>query len=168
MDTSLLLALLFGAPVSALALAVGYHARLYLLDRGGALARAELDIEGQDSGPLGPPIEVVLDLRRSIDELQDQLARQSDTLSNLLSESAQRMARRELSHAAPAAAQPQRQAAPAPAPAAPDPSLAGADLPRAVQRLTAEGLSDRAIARRLRIGLEEVRLLARLRPAPAS
>ena len=168
MDTSLLLALLFGAPVSALALAVGYHARLYLLDRGGALSPGELAVETHDAGSLGPPIEVVLDLRHSIDELQDQLARQSDTLSNLLSESAQRMARRELSRAAPAAAAPQRQAAPAPPPAAPDPTLAGADLPRAVQRLTAEGLSDRSIARRLRIGLEEVRLLARRRPAPAS
>ena len=54
------------------------------------------------------------------------------------------------------------------APAAPDPALAGGDLPHAVQRLTAEGLSDRAIARRLRIGLEAVRLLARRQPEPAS
>ena len=164
MESSLLLALLFGLPILALALAVAYHARLLLLDRRGRLARLAPE---QEAPEFGPPVEVVLDLRRSIDELQDQLARQGDTLSSLLSESAQRLARRELEQPPPAVpAQPLRTTPPTPA--APDPALAGGDLPHAVQRLTAEGLSDRAIARRLRIGLEAVRLLERRQPEPAS
>ncbi len=164
MESSPLLALLFGLPILALALAVAYRARPLLLDRRGRLVRSTPE---QGATDLGPPVQVVLDLRRSIDELQDRLARQGDALSSLFSESAQRLAQRDPGQPPPAAPrQPLRTTAPAPA--APGPALAGGDLPHAVQGLNAEGLSDRAIARRLRIGLEAVRLRARRRPEPAS
>ena len=53
----------------------------------------------------------------------------------------------------------------APAPAGSP--LPGVELRATVSQLVAEGLSDRAIARRMRIGLEEVRL-ARLRQGGTS
>ena len=66
MGTELVLALLFGTPVLALALAVAYHAQLYLMDRNGRLAAAKPDARSPDQ--LGPQAEFVLDLRRSIEE----------------------------------------------------------------------------------------------------
>lgn len=164
MGTELVLALLFGTPVLALALAVAYHAQLYLVQRPGNPAAAQPGEGSPDQ--LGPQAEYVLDLRRSIDELQDQLARQGHTLTGLLSETAQRDARRDLAEA-PIAAAPQRPPAPAPRPVL-ETAPPGRELPGAVRQLAAEGLSDRAIARRLRIGLEEVRLLSQRYPEPAS
>ena len=166
MGTELVLALLFGTPVLALALAVAYLAQLYLMDRDGRLAAGKPDARSPDQ--LGPQAEFLLDLRRSIEELQDQLSRQQHSLHGLLSETAQRDARRELGEAAPSAAPPaQRPVAAAPSPAL-DAAPSGRELPGAVRQLSVEGLSDRAIARRLRIGLEEVRLLSQRHPEPAS
>ena len=164
MATELVLALLFGTPVLALALAVAYHAQLYLMDRRGKLGARDAEAREQ----LGAPPEMVLDLRRSIEELQDQLSKQRHTLYGLLSETAQRDARRELG-AEPLPAAPAPPRATSPPPSAPlDSAASPRELPGAVRQLTAEGLSDRAIARRLRIGLEEVRLLSRQHPEPAS
>jgi hypothetical protein len=166
MATELVLALLFGTPVLALALAVAYHAQLYLMDRRGKLAAPASDAEAREQLDAAP--EMVLDLRRSIEELQDQLAKQRHTLYGLLSETAQRDARRELG-AEPLASAPAAPRATSPPATAPfDVAAAPRELPDAVRQLAAEGLSDRAIARRLRIGLEEVRLLSRRHPEPAS
>ncbi len=171
MATELVLALLFGTPVLALALAVAYHAQLYLMDRRGRLAATRPEAGSPDQ--LGPQAEFVLDLRRSIDELQDQLTRQRQTLYGLLSETAQRDARREVGEA-PTTIAPAASTAPvaprpvtAPSSAPPDSDASGRELPGTVRQLAAEGLSDRAIARRLRIGLEEVRLLSLRHPEPA-
>ena len=134
MPSPLLLSLLFGLPALTLAFAVLYHARLSLL------RRPSRPTEAIDEGE---PAAVVVDLQRSIDELQAQLSRQGETLSRLL-----------------------RGPVPSPLdpPSGDEPTKGhGGDLPAAVHRLTAEGLSDRAIARRLRIGLEEVRLLSQRR-----
>ena len=152
MSDSVVLALLVGAPVLALALAVAYHAQLYLLDRRGKLAPDE------HSESAGASPEVVLDLRRSIEELHDQLGRQRQTLHSLMSASARKDASRAVGEP------PSTATAPAPPPIEAEPP--SENVHTAVRRLAAEGLSDRAIARRLRIGLEEVRLLSKRRPPP--
>ena len=104
-----------------------------------------------------------------IDEVDEQLARQREALQSLLSE-----ARQSLESMAPAEGAspfitpttPQartpaartREPLPAPgrAPGGPEGDVRGT-----IRRLAAEGLSERSIARRLRVGLEEVRMVTR-------
>jgi hypothetical protein len=158
-NEALILAVLFGVPIFALSLAIAYHAYLYRereLRGKPRTTRPEHEAAAQlaASAPMpsaGTGGETVTELKRTVDELQDQLHRQRDTLYGMLSETAQRQAREGAAarHAA-ASGQPDFEDLGAPE----------GDLVLAVQRLLSEGFSDRAIARRLRVGLEEVRLLA--------
>ncbi len=155
-STALLLAVTVGLPCALLALAVVHHARVI-----GRMPAADegWDPDEADEAPTAfslpampaasEPDPAMADLLRTVTELQTQLSRQRDALTGLLSEARH--------VAAPGVAAPERSASPA------APGLDTADLGAAVRNLSAEGLSDRAIARRLRVGLEEVRLLARRR-----
>lgn len=154
----LLLALTVGLPCTLLALAIIYHARVAgrLPDADAGWDPAEADgAPLAFSLPLAPPDPdpALLELQRTVGELQGQLARQRAALTALMSE-----------HERPAVpvALPEPVPAAAGAPATPPGADAG-DLRGAVQRLSAEGLSERAIARRLHVGLEEVRLASRRR-----
>ncbi|MFA7250111.1 MAG: hypothetical protein WC273_10830 [Dehalococcoidia bacterium] len=179
----LLLSVSIGVPLLLLALGVLYHA--YVLGR---QQPAELDDLGAHVEALATESTdaLLIDLRDAVEHMQGQLARQRESLSGLLSEQA-RAPRTPLAAAPaggpamspvmasmPARALPQidgdgvdepRMAAgsfvhnPRMAPEAPRSS---GSLTSAVADLVAEGLSDRAIARQLHIGLEEVRM-ARMR-----
>ena len=83
-------------------------------------------------------------------DIKTQLARQRGTLERLLADPGGE----ELSAAAPPVTAPVRATAAGYAPAA----AAAPDLRHVVAQLVAEGLSDRAIARRLHVGVEEVRV----------
>ena len=182
----LVLSVAIGVPLLLLALGVLYHA--YVLgqqqttdyDDLGAHVEA-LATESTDA--------LLIDLRDAVEHMQGQLARQRESLAGLLSEDAR--APRGMA-TAPASMQPVMQPAMAPVmrPVEPDRSAMAASLaaearpaagsfvtnPRtaaaapasagslasAVADLVAEGLSDRAIARQLHVGLEEVRM-ARMR-----
>jgi hypothetical protein len=181
--TVLVLSVAIGVPLLLLALGVLYHA--YVLGRQqsndyddlGAHVEA-LATESTDA--------LLIDLRDAVEHMQGQLARQRESLAGLLSEDA-RASRGPLT-AAPAMAPiaPMMPSA-MPRPVEPDlTSMTSADprpaagsfvyntrvtpavptatgsLTSAVADLVAEGLSDRAIARQLHVGLEEVRM-ARMR-----
>lgn len=145
MSTPLLLGISIGLPTLLLALGVIYHARVIArqppLD---PLAShvAELATDHTD--------ELLAELQRSMHAIREQLAQQRDSLASMLSD-----------HEAPSRARPAPPVRRAETPASPNP-LGGLDatveLRSAVARLVAEGLSDRAIARQLHIGLEEVRM----------
>ena len=161
-STALLLAVTVGLPCALLALAVIHHARVI-----GRMPAADEGWDPDEADELPtfslPPMTMpaapdpaMVDLQRAMSELQGQLARQRETLTALLSDQQRAAAVRT---AAPV---------PARAPAAPlhlnaEPPVETADLGIAVRNLSAEGLSERAIARRLHVGLEEVRLLSRRR-----
>lgn len=164
--TVLLIGLLMGFPVLLLALAIGYQAaaggRRRAVDNSAAAAatstrpaidpRPELGYDRSAGGQLDK--ELLHELQRSLQQITEQLTGQREVLTGLLSE------HRHVAAAAPPTAP---QAAPLTAPlAAPAPPVhaPAADLRAMVARLTAEGLSERSVARRLRIGLEEVRLIA--------
>jgi len=152
--TILLITLTLGVPLMLLALGVLYHAYLY--------SRQPMDVLEQhvDSLATESAEDLLFALQEAVDEMQAQLAYQRETLAGMLSEKLQ-----------PAFA--------AVAPLAPDmsafepnevdrPAAAGEFVPRAsvattgvrgqIARLAEDGLSDRAIARELHIGLEEVRI----------
>ncbi|MFA7296553.1 MAG: hypothetical protein WC211_05115 [Dehalococcoidia bacterium] len=176
-STVLLLGLTVGLPCTLLALAIVYHARA-------AAARMPAADEGWDptaedaaydfapfEAPASPapfampafdvapepvptfepiarieePAPELIELRQTVADLQQQLAGQRLAVAGLLSERER-------------AAEPVR--IPAPVFEAPE-ALAATDLGGAVRRLAAEGLSERSIARRLHVGLEEVRLVSR-------
>ena len=99
--------------------------------------------------------ELVLELQRSVDEIKGQLLRQRGALTGFLSDVAEQAPQVGALQAPTASPPPAPVLANGPAAAV---AYAGDVLPVSVQRLVAEGLSDRAIARHLRIGLEEVRL----------
>ena len=149
---------LIGVPL--LLAAAGLLLNAYLVVRRPRVDPTDLALEAVATESME---ELLLELQRSLEEVKGQLARQRASVAGLLSESP--------GYPAPAPAlEPQAPAgAPGTAPevearaAAPS----GADLRAAVDQLLAEGLSDRAVARRLRIGLEEVRL-ARQRAGRAS
>ena len=162
-STALLLAVTVGLPCALLALAVIHHARVI-----GRMPSADegWDPEEADELPATfslPPMKMsaepdpaMVDLQRTMSELQGQLARQRETLTALLSDQQRAAA--------------VRTAAPVPARSSVAPlhlnaasPVAITDLGSAVRDLSAEGLSERAIARRLHVGLEEVRLLSRRR-----
>ena len=145
LHTGLTLTLLVGLPLMLLAIGVLAHA--YLLARRPRLDPTDLALEAlvTDSGD-----DLIAELRNSVQDIKSQLARQRGTLERLLADPTGE----ELT-AAPSPA-----IAPLPVAAtgyAPGPGAA-TDLRHVVSRLVAEGLSDRAIARRLHVGVEEVRV----------
>lgn len=170
----LLLSISIGVPLMLLALGVLYHA--YVLGQQPAILD-DLDDHVQALATESADA-LLIDLQETVEHMQGQLATQRQSLAGLLSEDNRRM------HAlatAPALAtasaepeMPQASGAPVEQPrtaAAPRKPRAAMDdrrssspnpLSAAVSQLVSEGLSDRAIARRLHIGLEEVRM-ARLR-----
>lgn len=147
LDTSMLP--LIGVPV--LLLALGLLLNAYLLARRQRVDPADRALEALATESVD---ELVIELARSVEDIKGQLEHQREALGSLLSETARA-----------AAGTPAPVAAPVAVPVAvPDmASTPGGDLRHAVDQLVAEGLSDRSIARRLRIGLEEVRM-ARGRP----
>ncbi len=160
-STALLLAVTVGLPCALLALAVIHHARVIgrmpTADEGWAEYDEEKELPVAFSLPAATPTALtpdpaMADLQRTVSELQGQLARQREALTSMLSDQQRAAATRA---AAPVAA---------PRATAELETAAGvADLGAAIRDLTAEGLSERAIARRLGVGLEEVRLLSRRR-----
>lgn len=161
----LLLTIAIGVPLMLLALGVLYHAYL--------LSRQPLDLDDQLDQLVADPNDVMQGLQRSMQEIRGELTRQRVSLRQMLSERDATGARPAFATATPEALaaipampieplDPASIIAPAPTllpaePALPIDHTAG-ELRHAVRELLAEGLSDRAIARRLRIGLEEVRL----------
>ena len=146
-----LLSIGVGAPILLLALGVLYHS--YVLANQSA-APDQL-MEHVASAAIEPAEELVAELQDAMHEIRGQLGSQRQALSSLLSAAPQ-------ATEAPALAP----ASGAPMPMSPSPEMTdevapGApteDLTGLVRRLVAEGLSDRSIARRMRIGLEEVRI----------
>lgn len=166
-NPSAILVLLFGIPL--LLVAGGLLLNAYLVVRRPNVEPADMALEALATESMD---ELLLELQHAIEEINGQLARQRVTLSGLLTEAG--------AYAQPAGGMPQRGETLASRPVQPPvPSLSPpdidtrvappppADLRGAVDQLVAEGLSDRSIARRLRIGVEEVRL-ARLRSGRAS
>lgn len=181
----LLLSVAIGVPLLLLALGVLYHAWVL-----GRQQSADYDELGAHVEALATESTdaLLIDLRDAVEHMQGQLARQRESLAGLLSEDAR--APRTAMAAAPApmtaSAPPampmprplepglgtMHAAFPDPRPAAgsfvtnprfaPAPPTGSGSLTSAVADLVAEGLSDRAIARQLHIGLEEVRM-ARMR-----
>lgn len=100
----------------------------------------------EPSARIEEPAPELLELRQTVADLQQQLAGQRLAVAGLLSERDR-------------APEPVR--APAPIAVEAPEELAATDLGGAVRRLAAEGLSERSIARRLHVGLEEVRLVSR-------
>jgi DNA-binding NarL/FixJ family response regulator len=148
-STVVLLSLSIGLPLVLLALGVFYHAWV--------IARQPDPLDAEVTSLATQHTDQLLgELHRAMEQVQTQLTQQRQTLGSMLSD------------AAPAAsiAPPQRMEpmVPAAEPVATDDATA---LHVAVRQLAAEGLSDRAIARRLRVGLEEVRML-RTRPGAVS
>lgn len=138
-DTSMLP--LIGVPV--LLLALGLLLNAYLLARRQRVNPADRALDALATESVD---ELVIELARSVEEIKGQLQHQREALGGLLSETARAAT-----------------GAPAPVAASAVAATPGGDLRLAVDQLVAEGLSDRSIARRLRIGLEEVRM-ARGRP----
>lgn len=149
--TILLITLALGVPLMLLALGVLYHAYLF--------SRQPLDLldERVESLATESAEELLMTLQMAVEEMQGQMAHQRETLAGMLSEPRPAFAMAALS------------------------DIHGEDLPLAagefveqshqdgpqdmrsrVARLAEEGLSDRAIARQLHVGLEEVRI-ARMR-----
>lgn len=149
-----LLSIGVGAPVLLLALGVLYHG--YVLAN--QPAAPDRLTEHVASAAVEPAEELVAELQDAMHEIRGQLGSQRQALSNLLSAATQSPQTARAPVLAPASG--------APLPAGPSadmmddvtPGAATEDLTGLVRRLVAEGLSDRAIARRMRIGLEEVRI----------
>jgi len=145
LHTGLTLTLLVGLPLMLLAIGVLAHA--YLLARRPRLDPTDLALEAlvTDSGE-----ELIAELRNSVQDIKAQLARQRGTLEQLLANPTDEEA----------STAPTQATAPLPATAAGYAPAAGAatDLRHVVAQLVAEGLSDRTIARRLLVGVEEVRV----------
>lgn len=157
----LLLGLTVGLPCTLLALAIAYHARA-----AGRMPTADegWDPDAEDAYGAAPvfsvpmpepqpaadspaePDPVLLQLQEMVADLQQQLSGQRSAIVGLLSE------RERAAEAARSAARPT---------ALHTAGTPGGDLRGNVRQLLAEGLSERSIARRLRIGLEEVRLVSR-------
>ena len=147
----LLISIAIGVPLMLLALGVLYHAYL--------LGRQPVDLDDHVEQLATDPNEVMRGLQRSMNDIRGELTRQRSSLREMLSDAPVATA---TASAAPATTPTATPEAPAPAAPAPAPILpidrTSGELRAAVHDLAAEGLSDRSIARRLRIGLEEVRL----------
>jgi hypothetical protein len=151
----LLVSLAIGVPLMLLALGVLYHAYLY----SGQTVTDPLG-EHVDSLATESAEDLLMTLQDAVDEMQAQLAHQRDALAGMLSEP-----RPAFATVAPLVVDEDRpmaagefvgQSADLLRDAA---STAGGDLRSRITRLAADGLSDRAIARELHIGLEEVRIV---------
>lgn len=170
--TILMLGLTVGLPCTLLALAIIYHARIAVAARmpaadegwdprveddaygfapfdAAAEAAPAFSIPTPDFAPVvapepyaAEPDPALVELQQTVVELQQQLAGQRAAVAGLLSGRER-------------APESTRTVAEAPE------VLAVTDLGGAVRRLHAEGLSERSIARRLHVGLEEVRLVSR-------
>lgn len=178
MNSTLLIGLAVGIPL--LILGVGLLLNAYLLiarSRGSTLTIDSLDALATESMD-----KLLIELQRSVGEIRGQLASQRATLAALLSDSGAYANGAGAQAPLPAAVQAAvvqgvAIASPPVIPAATQPLIEGVEaavvaaasqeLHSVVARLVAEGLSDRAIARRLSIGMEEVRL-ARLSPGRVS
>ncbi|MEE8336850.1 MAG: hypothetical protein V3R95_02185 [Dehalococcoidia bacterium] len=175
MNSTLVIGLAVGIPL--LILGVGLLLNAYLLI--GRSRRVTPATDSLDALATQSMDKLLIELQRSVGEIRGQLASQRATLAALLSDGA-------AANGASAQAPPPRAAqgaqgaaiaSPPVIPAETQPLIAGVEaaavavasqeLHSMVGRLVAEGLSDRAIARRLSIGMEEVRL-ARLSPGRAS
>ena len=223
-DTPLLYGLLIGLPVMLLALAVTYHAYLYLLHTQGRLGVVEqrmvmapstavsavdgvapttaASFPGEQAGPppyvepaggledsyadevspaygrdaryaSPPPSRSMASPSALSDQVGDQLATQRQALQGLLSHARARLDGEEPPERTPArgpfvrrdASSRAGAFAPQPEPTKPEhqPVVPTGNLRNEVEQLAAEGLSDRSVARRLGIGLDEVRLVTRPR-----
>lgn len=173
MNSTLVIGLAVGIPL--LILGVGLLLNAYLL-----IGRSRLGtqtIDSLDALATQSMDKLLIELQRSVGEIRGQLASQRATLAALLSDGAGYTNGASTQAPRPLVAQAASPAAPVVIPAATQPLLAGVEaaavnvaaqeLHSVVARLVAEGLSDRAIARRLSIGMEEVRL-ARLSPGRVS
>ena len=155
--STLIISLSIGIPIALLAIAIAYRTRADI-KAANAWQAAELE---QDSEGDAAVDTLLVDLQTTVEEMRQQLTRQRDALTGLLSEQATQAAAIE----APAAiAAPSLEAVGEAAPAQPVPTsiapvVSKADIHSKVLELSAEGLSDRAIARRLRVGVEEVRMI---------
>ncbi|MDO9444010.1 MAG: hypothetical protein Q7K37_01745 [Dehalococcoidia bacterium] len=151
----LLLSLAIGVPLMLLALGVLYHG--YLLSQQTQRDPLEAHVESLATESTEA---LLTSLQRSVDQLQGQMARQRDSLAGLLSD--QRAAMTFVT-AAPTPRADDRPMAAGEHVSAATPAISStSDLRSRVLALTEDGLSDRAIARELNVGLEEVRI-ARLR-----
>ena len=153
LDTSLPALLLVGLPLSFIA--AGLLLNAYLIVRRARIDPTDAALEALARESEG---ELLIELQRSVEDIRGQLTRQRTTLTGLLSDAARYSSPAPALASPPAPASTAAIAAPPIAPAAAGPSPPAGELRAAVGQLVAEGLSDRAIARRLRIGLEEVRL----------
>lgn len=148
----LLISIALGVPLMLLALGVLYHAYI--------LSKQPIDLETHVEQLATDPNEVMRGLQRSMNDIRGELTRQRSSLREMLSD-----AQPATATADPMAPQPPtpmpgvmpEMAPPEPTPMLPIDRTSG-ELRSAVRDLAAEGLSDRSIARRLRVGLEEVRL----------
>lgn len=166
----LLLSISIGVPLMLLALGVLYHA--YVLGQQPAvLDHLEEHVQALATESADA---LLIDLQETVERMQGQLARQRQSLADLLSDEGRRTrapvpalatasagfaADPELPMAAGVHVATARPAA-APRRVIEDSRRATAANPlgAAVAQLVSEGLSDRSIARRLHIGLEEVRM----------
>lgn len=145
--TILLITLTLGVPLMLIALGVLYHAYLY------SQQPIETLEQHVDSLATESAEDLLFALQEAVDEMQSQLAYQRDTLAGMLSDRPQPA----FATVAPLSLDMDDEPA--------RPAAAGEFVPRAatgvrgeIARLAEEGLSDRAIARELHIGLEEVRI----------
>ncbi|MEE8421789.1 MAG: hypothetical protein V3S31_03320 [Dehalococcoidia bacterium] len=163
MSSALAVSLAIAVPLLLVAAALGLNAYLVLRRPRAAAAPGSLDALATESMD-----QLLLELQRSVGEIKGQLAGQRATLAGLLSgDPAPVLISPQLQAVAPVV--PQGSSPPAEPQMAPAAAArpAASELQASIARLVAEGLSDRAIARRLSIGMEEVRL-ARLSPGRAS
>jgi pyruvate/2-oxoglutarate dehydrogenase complex dihydrolipoamide acyltransferase (E2) component len=169
LTTALALTLLVGLPLVLLAAGVLWQA--YLLATRSTEAATDPTDAALRAMATASVDDLLLEIQRAIDELQGQVSSQRRTIESLLSAPAPLATAAATPAPTVAAAMP---AAPALAPAAPAAAMsapATADrvpttLHMQLDQLLAEGLSDRAIARRLQVGLEEVRMARSLRGRP--
>jgi hypothetical protein len=152
----LLIALTIGVPLMLLALGVLYHAYLFGRQPVDALEQ-HVDALATESAE-----ELLLALQDAVDEMQQQLAHQRETLAGMLSE--QRPMLATLADRPMAAGEfvPQSDARSGGADREHTSGEPAQDIRGRIAFLAEDGLSDRAIARELHIGLEEVRI-ARMR-----
>lgn len=148
----LLLSIAIGVPLMLLALGVLYHAHLLANQQSS-------DLDAHVEQLVTNPDEVLQGLQQSLQQVRGDLTRQRAALRQMMSDT-ERVPVMAPEPAMVSGAPMMPIPVPEPTPIAPELPLdrTSGELRTAVSELAAEGLSDRAIARRLRIGLEEVRL----------
>ena len=156
--TILLITLAVGVPLMLLALGVLYHAYLF------SQQPMETLEQHVDSLATESAEELLFALQEAVDEMQEQLATQREALAGMISEKPQpafaTVAPLSLDHHFELV-EDRPTAAGEFVPRADNDSMAargGSDIRSQIAELADEGLSDRAIARELHIGLEEVRI----------